>query len=1625
MLMSQKERQLYYQNLLDKAESQLDGVELELATLIVKQAKVEYYEANFRSAIYDLLKEINDKDFLHPLVQLVKKWLGAEIGDLFQYIVKHQTEYPYSEGYHRRPFRTNNLKWHFSGLITKLVAILKLDCQSFNILDYLTSKSDLYYSVISDIIAYELDRQNPQVFEGLKEIIYGENNTALLNRFMIYGILRSHQQAGYEMLGELLLAARLQEGLRQSIVESMDEGTLAANLYLLNIIIEHDLIRYSSVIRALDVWTGLSMEAANKRVAQKCIDLAYQYLTDQAAREQGIYSSDVDQIYLSLWATAVFEEEDVADKIYTLMDQGALYQKIVAQSFLSQSQHDDLKFEIAQKYLTETDQEIQYYLLLNYGYQCSFGTDYSTQPYKPKITFKKVPALEDKHERERQFYLFKEMLSSLPKKELTFTSKVFNEAVLTISTDSVAHKLLYLIAYDMDPNWIQQLLAFKDKVSSDIRHHLLMFFMNDLTDPIQRDYLFECLADKSMHVRESALAKMSAIRLSNAEVEKIETILKLKTGALRQKAIQILLLLESEALETSLDRLIHSKQELQRLGAIEILTELKDNPERQLVYHSLRAKIADIAHPTEKEKILIQKLANSQEKGLANGFGLYQPNQKASVPMKNLAPLHLRDVFTLTTEEVVGFLKGLSALIHEHRNYEYVVEYSGGEKESVLLGTRLGWVTREDGDFKQIDRYPLADIWKNYLHENGLTTEQIIQVHYLLYEDDLYRFYDQQLSRWEQDYYPTLDEGQKEFLDKIFPMDQLGQVQNLFKELDYSQYVYDLIRSFFNDLEQAEAFRAMSRILYTMTQVGQAAKAEVKLINLLVQPWLGWCNQFVQDDEDFTTYFPALYHLYNDLHYRNRVPSIEDFARAMENGIFEEEELYRELLSRENSRQHYRELTDPKGEFLKRYPFMVPIKERVLETILDIELNRGDMPTEVTALALYIRQFEGMDYFVKILLGTDKESYTRGYIYSYDGQASKKETFSHLLRGCYPLEGEDEVLLGELLKGKKVAEKRLLEAAMYAPQWLDIVAKYLQWDGLRSAAWYFHAHINESFSAEKETIIGHYSPIKPEDFNDGAFDIAWFKEAYQQIGEKRFHILYDCAKYISGGANHRRSQLFADATLGKMNLAHTKQSVIDKRNKDQLLCYSLIPIDVTDERDVLTRYEFLQAFLKESKSFGAQRRVSEAKVVAIALENLARNAGYQDVIRLQWEMEAKKIVEIQPYLEPKQIDDVHVSLIIDEDGKTDLFVQKNGKALKSLPAKYNKHEYVLELKAIKADLTSQYKRAREELERSMERQTSFTLGELNKMMMNPVIAPLVGGLVLKAGEHLGYLRDGKLVGVTGEYTIDDHDEVLIAHPVHLYESGHWSGFQRDLFNRQLKQPFKQVFRELYIPNQDELGAGTVSMRYAGHQVQPRKSVALLKGRNWTVSYEEGLQKVFYRENVIAKIYALADWFSPSDIESPTLETVEFFDRHTYKSIPLKDVPKIVFSETMRDVDLVVSVAHVGGVDPEASLTTIEMRRAIVEESIRLLGLDNVRVEGNFALIEGSLGEYSVHLGSANAYQQASGALFIIPVHSQHRGRIFLPFIDEDPRTAETLSKILLLAQDKKIKDPAILGQIKR
>jgi hypothetical protein len=101
-----------------------------------------------------------------------------------------------------------------------------------------------------------------------------------------------------------------------------------------------------------------------------------------------------------------------------------------------------------------------------------------------------------------------------------------------------------------------------------------------------------------------------------------------------------------------------------------------------------------------------------------------------------------------------------------------------------------------------------------------------------------------------------------------------------------------------------------------------------------------------------------------------------------------------------------------------------------------------------------------------------------------------------------------------------------------------------------------------------------------------------------------------------------------------------------------------------------------------------------------------------------------------------------------------------------------------------------------------------------------------------------------------------------------------------------------------------------------------------------------------------------------------------------------------------------------------------MRRALVRETALLLKLDNVRFSGSHVVVDGRIGNYTIHMGSGVVHRQPGGAVCIIPVGSQHRGRLFLPFADDDPKTAEVVAKRVMLARDDEIRDPTILAQLR-
>jgi hypothetical protein len=1556
--------------------------------------------------------------------------LGDTYAKVFKNVWDRAALYIYSTGYDRRSYRTNKSTELYLGRnIEKLKECVYLAAMDFSLDKYFADNKSKYedIAIISDIIAIELDNNNPGVFEKIKEIVYNDNNISIVTREIIRGLLMSRNEEAHRIIGELLLAAKLQEGLRQAIVESMDECSKEAFIYILKIIIDNNLTRFSSVARAFGTWTGLALDIERPKVIKKCFDAAYNCLTNEVYRNECMDSNDNLLIYIGIWSIAFDEVEDIDQILIKLTNSTEKYKKLVALQFLYDTQFMMFRHEIACNITKVSDLEVVALVIKNlFGNLNAYNIEHNLD------ALKSYHKLNDNCHGIKLFNQLKNIVDIMPKKEIEFKGSVFPWVDFKLTTAEIMEKMILSVGLDYDAESVDILIDYKEKMSADTRQAFVESFLKQPKNGKQKNALIEFLGDRSSSVRQSAFKIVSKLSLSNEDYRIIENLLQYKSGDLRKNAIKMLLKQNNEGLVECVQRLTSSNNENKRLAAIDIVSGIKGTKEQKDIYEQCLSCITSISDASEKERMLTKNIVKDAKelKTFENGFGLYDKARDYQVdPIEKPKEFNIKSLFSMTANEVNDILNNLSNIIHDNRDFEYEVIQWDDTKTTITLGGS-NYLQSFTKDNRCLDNYPLADKMRDFAKQNSLQSIKLIELNFYL--GIIHRLrYDSYLSWYEK------------LLEKNFNINMAKELLKTIEKIPYYNIITEYIKLLVNEIPTNERFdiaKKVSEYLYIIIPSDKHYEDYLKKNNSFyyysnrkdsiavsyeIDYWLKLMAENITDDESFVKFFTVSYNYYKAGQYANHgTLTLSHFGRALESGLIDDNEIYKELMTRVTSPEDIRTITNldrHDRNNLRSLTNLIEMGNKAVDTIASIEVTRGELNTEVTHLAVEIKKCYGIEIFIAIILGLEKDTYVRGYNF-VSGDCTKKQILSHLLKCCYPKNGEDANTLVEYLKGKKISDKQLIEAAMYSPQWLDIVAQYLDYDGLKSVCWYFHAHVNEYFSEEKAAIIARFSPISTEDLKDGAFDQQWFKEAYNTIGEKKFKLVYDSAKYIAGGGLHKRSQLFADATLGKLGVEEVKNRVMDKRNKEYLLTYSLIP--VKNKEDVLQRYEYIHQYIKESKKFGAQRQSSEGRSASIALLNLARNAGYSDVNRLTWNMETAKIDSIRPYLEPYKVEDIQLQLVIDELGQADIVCTKDGKILKSIPTKFKKHEYVKEIKVLKKSLKNQYVRAKRSFEASMENGDEFKGSELISLCANPVLAPIIKTLVFKSLDKLGYINEGYLIDYKNEsYKLNPEDNVIIAHPVHLYEAGCWSNYQKDIFLKKTVQPFKQVFRELYLPNADELKEQTKSRRYAGHQIQPKKTMALLKTRGWMASNEEGLQKVYYKENIIATIYAIADWFSPADIEAPTIEFVRFEDRKTYMPVSIDKIPKLIFSEIMRDLDLVVSVAHVGGVDPEASLSTVEIRSVIVDELLKLLKLQNVVLKGNHAHITGVHGEYTVHLGSGTVHKMGTGSINILPVHSSHRGRIFLPFIDQDPKSAEIISKIILLAEDKKLKDPSILSQI--
>ncbi|MBS0197311.1 MAG: DUF4132 domain-containing protein [Planctomycetes bacterium] len=300
--------------------------------------------------------------------------------------------------------------------------------------------------------------------------------------------------------------------------------------------------------------------------------------------------------------------------------------------------------------------------------------------------------------------------------------------------------------------------------------------------------------------------------------------------------------------------------------------------------------------------------------------------------------------------------------------------------------------------------------------------------------------------------------------------------------------------------------------------------------------------------------------------------------------------------------------------------------------------------------------------------------------------------------------------------------------------------------------------------------------------------------------------------------------------------------------------------------------------------------------------------------------------------------------------------------------------------------------------------------------------------------------------------VRDSDTVALWHPITADPSQvhAWRGVLED---RRIVQPFKQAHREIYPLTDAEQRTRTYSNRFAAHIFRQNQLVPLVRDRGWkyaTFVMDSGQSPRL--EIPSAGLHARYEVNSTGDETYGDayawlyLETdrVHFSRTAEGPDLPLEEIPPLIFSEVMRDVDLFVAVCSVGN-NPEwndggpqgryrqywhdfsfgeLSGSAVSRRETLQRLVPRLAIAPVCTVEDRFLKVRGTLRRYKIHLGSGNILMEPNDQyLCIVPRSVGDAGNdIFLPF-EGDRVLSIILSKAFMLAEDDKIKDESIKRQL--
>jgi hypothetical protein len=498
-------------------------------------------------------------------------------------------------------------------------------------------------------------------------------------------------------------------------------------------------------------------------------------------------------------------------------------------------------------------------------------------------------------------------------------------------------------------------------------------------------------------------------------------------------------------------------------------------------------------------------------------------------------------------------------------------------------------------------------------------------------------------------------------------------------------------------------------------------------------------------------------------------------------------------------------------------------------------------------------------------------------------------------------------------------------------------------------------------------------------------------------------------------------------------------------------------------KDAVSQLTRLRAKVKYSTA----RRLIEKSLHLAAERNGVTVGELEDISVPRYPLDPQGIAEAK-------IGDCVAAIRLCEDGRViTIWHTATAKPLKSVPAHIRKAfpKKVRVVATLAKEIEQSYYSQRARVESSFLSPRDIPLAHWQRYFVDhPLLGFLGRKLIWVFSDAQGWER----AGIWTEDGVRDSGgkmvnlarakRVRLWHPL-SYSASEVQRWRSRVFTSGIRQPFRQAFREFYQVTEEERQSRLYSNRFAGALLRQHQFAGLCKARGW--AYElmgsgfDGanvpsknlehwnMQAEFYvdlppdraialrRASIAEQSGAGINIFIGSD-------QVRFYrERH---EIPIDEVPAIVYSEIMRDVDLFTTVCAVGDDETWSDQGDrgtgvfshrLNPRDFSVVTALRSEMLARVLPHTTIAArceltkgsleIRGQLGTYRIQLAWGGALFETDTVTRWLKIPQKLLDAVPLDLgavpIDLDPRTEMILRKAHVLADDWKIDSPELVRQL--